>query len=129
MESKAAQLRRRYPTKTKLDIAIKSAGSKKLLGVVLGVTRQNINELVRWHNNGGLLDRVSPQRSNCLKTNEEMEETIKELFGGGKTEVKVYLLTEDYVPGSCNYEGLVYLRSESGVADISPWTRKKEVTQ
>jgi len=52
MTGKTEQLRRRYPTMEKYNIAIAAAGTKKALGDLLGMSRQTINSHLLWLRNG-----------------------------------------------------------------------------
>ena len=123
MESKAAQLRRRYPTMELLEKAAASSGSKANLAAALGVRKQHINEHIKFLENGPRKRSKGPRVNNCDLTDKELDARIKEMFGCKYGEVTVYKLTEGYVSGQNGLEGLEFVGTETGRGGMSLWGR------
>jgi hypothetical protein len=117
----ASRLREKYKTREELDKAADAAGGRSELARRLGLSKQNLNEHARYLGHGN--NRSVLKNKWGLKTIEETNATIKELFRGEQSMVKVYKLTDDYIPNSSGYEGLVYLRTEQPKMMLSPWAR------
>lgn len=123
MESKAAQLRRRYPTLESLEMAAASCGGKTNLSRTLGMERQDLNDHVKILKNGPKKRSKGPRSNNCDMTDKELGARIKEMFGGEYENVTVYKLTEGYVSGQKGLEGLEFVRTEIGRGGMSLWGR------
>src|SRR5665648_969144 len=123
MTGKTEQLRRRYPTMEKYNIAIAAAGTKKALGDLLGMSRQTINLHLIWLRNRFREKRVAPSTMVCRKTNAELDAKINNIYhDNSKDKIMVYRLTDAYIPGSLGTEGLEYLRTDTAVKTIvSAW--------
>jgi len=125
MESKAAELRRRYPTMESLELAIVEYKSKANLGRTLGFSKQVINEHVAYLK-GGNEPRVrhkGPRINNCDLTDGELDARIKEMFGCKYGEVTVYKLLDGYVSGQSGLEGLEFIRTETSRTAMALWAR------
>src|SRR5665648_1176978 len=91
MTGKTEQLRRRYPTMEKYNIAIAAAGTKKALGDLLGMSRQTINLHLIWLRNGVREKRVAPSTMVCRKTNAELDAKINNIYhDNSKDKIMVY---------------------------------------
>lgn len=137
-ESIQAQLRRLYPTHEAFEAAIKACGSLPLLAGQLEINRRTLQFHKKWLDDGAKpLKKRTRQR---YKKNSDLDERIKKMAdherktknntaGYPYTKVKVYRLTEDYVPGQKGTEGLIYLRTETSRTAL-PWikdTKRKKV--
>lgn len=116
----ASRLRTKYKTRESLEKEVTAAGSKTQLAKNLGVSRQNLNEHVRYLAHGN--NRSVLKKNWGLKTVAETNANIKEFFPSELSKVEVYQMTDDYVPGTYGYEGLVYLRTDEQKTISSPWT-------
>ena len=123
-ESKQAQLRRRYPTMKKFNAAIGIAGSMVRLADNLKMHKQTLNNHMRYLKSITKdIEVVKVRSKNGLK-NEELDARIKAMYGTGYEGVKVYKLTEEYMPGQAGAEGLVYLRTDVSPTALSLWERR-----
>lgn len=118
----ASKLRAKYKTRESLEKAAEGAGGKSLLAKSLGVSRQNLNEHLRYLAHGN--NRSVLKKNWGLKTVAEVNANIKEFFHSDLSRIEVYQLTDDYVPGSGSYEGLVYLRTDEQQSISSLWARR-----
>lgn len=111
-ESNASKLRRRYPTLESLESAIKVSGSKVQLAKELQMGTQPIVDHQRSLR--GISKATQPRTNNCDLTDKEINARIKEMYGGSNySEVMVYKLTDEYIPGQIGTEGLEFVRIES----------------
>ena len=123
-ESKQAQLRRRYPTMKKFNAAIGMAGSMVGLADSLKMRRQALNHhMIYLRKITKDIEPVKKKPKNGLR-NGELDARVREMVGAGYEDVKVYKLTEEYIPGQTGVEGLVYLRTDVSPTALSPWERK-----
>ena len=123
-ESKQAQLRRRYPTMKKFNAAIGIVGSMVGLAKELKMHKQTLNNHMRYLKSITKgIEVVKVRSKNGLK-NEELDARIKEAYGTGYEDVKVYKLTEEYVSGQTGAEGLVYLRTDVSPTALSLWEKR-----
>ena len=123
-ESKQAQLRRRYPTMKKFNAAIGIVGSVVRLADNLKMHKQTLNNHMRYLKSITKgIGVVKAKSKNGLK-NEDLDARIKKMYGTGYEDVKVYKLTEEYMPGQIGAEGLVYLRTDVSPTALSPWERR-----
>ena len=123
-ESKQAQLRRRYPTVKKFNAAIGIVGSMVGLADNLKMHKQTLNNHMRYLKSITKdIEPVKVRSNNGLK-NEELDARIKRMYGTGYEDVKVYKITEGYMPGQAGVEGLVYLRTDVRPTALSPWERR-----
>jgi len=119
MESKAAQLRRRYPTVESLEMAAASCGGKTNLARSLGMERQDLNDHVKILKNGPKQRTKGPRVNNCDMTDKELGARIKEMFGGEYEKVTVYRLSDAYVSGQSGLEGLEFIRTETSLTAMA----------
>ncbi|HZK84871.1 MAG TPA: hypothetical protein VFC58_09375 [Desulfosporosinus sp.] len=132
IESAQAQLRRRYPTMEKFKLAITLSGGQSRLAKNIGLCRQQMTNHMRWLKN--VTKDMPPTKTTnviCELRNGELDARIKELFGCRDEAVKVYRMTDGYVPGQIGTDGLEYVRTEASRTMLSVWHRdeksKKEV--
>lgn len=128
-ESIQAQLRRLYPTHEVFEAAIKAYGSLPLLADQLEINRRTLQVHKKWLDDGAKpLKKRTRQR---YKKNSDLDEQIKKMAdyerqvnnntaGYPYTDVRVYKLTSEYVPGQRGTEGLIYLRTETSRTAL-PW--------
>ena len=123
-ESKQAQLRRRFPTMKKFNAAIGMAGSMVGLADSLNMRRQTLNHhMIYLRKITKDIEPVKKKPKNGLR-NGELDTKIKAMYGTGYEDVKVYKLTEEYIPGQTGVEGLVYLRTDVSPTALSLWERR-----
>jgi len=123
MESNTAKLRRKYPTLESIEIAAEAAGSKVNLARELGIRKQCLTDYARSLRLGPQTRVRGPRKNNCDLTDGEIDARIKEMYGGRYEEVKVYKLTDGYIPGQIGDEGLEFIRTETSRTALSLWSR------
>lgn len=129
-DSLLAQLRRLYPTHESFNAATNACGSIAKLANLLEIDRSLLHKHKKWLDNGAqpLKKRTRQQ----YKKNSEIDDRIKSFAeselkvtkndaGFRYTDVKVYALTDEYIPGQVGTEGLVYLRTEKSRTAIPSW--------
>ena len=123
-ESKQGQLRRRFPTMQKFNSAIGMAGSMVGLADSLNMRRQALNHhMIYLRKITKDIEPLKKKPKNGLK-NGELDSRIKAMVGSCYEDVKVYKITEEYIPGQTGVEGLVYLRTDVSPTALSPWEKR-----
>jgi len=123
MESNTAKLRRKYPTLESIEIDAEAAGSKVNLARELGLSKQCLADYARGLRCGPQIRIRGPRKNNCDLTDGETDARIKEMYGGRYENVKVYKLTDGYIPGQMGTEGLEFIRTETSRTALSLWSR------
>ena len=117
-------LQEKYPTLKALEQAIAEHGNQRKLAETLGVSQSTL-----WVHKRGLetgKKYVSSRSAGCQYTESELSERVRELYGSGKSEIKVYRLTDKYRPNQLGTEGLIPIRTDEEATVISRWARTQK---
>jgi len=107
------------------ETAIKAAGSKAALAGMLGMIPAQLSHHYQFLKKGEKVQVVAPVPglNNCDFTDKELDARIREMYGGRYEAVKVYKITDGYVPGQMGNEGLEFLRNDVSQTSLSYWAR------